>query len=223
MSCYICLITIPAIIWRTIVSMCSCIYKPRTHFKSSLRSQMQSCRSRKGGWWSGMFRQIIDTRECFYTLLGLLDMEEGREDLKLFINRLTDDMNTKGQVPSSYHPHWFRGELPRYRSNFEEVPIVDSNMFYIILLWEKHEREISVDKYYISAQRAYQFLDKYVAENTLYEPMGASWENTREHNSHLLLTNVIMARTIRCMELLALINQRYEDKRFVHTKIWQIY
>lgn len=141
-----------------------------------------------------------------------MEVEKGIEELKLFVKRLTDDMNTKGQVPSSYYGHWFRGELPRYRSNFEEVPIVDSNMFYIILLWEMHEKEISVDKYYISAQRAYQFLDKYVAEDTFYEPKGASWESTREHNSHLLLTNVIMARTIRCMELLALINKDIKTK-----------
>lgn len=213
MNCYLCLVSVPVWIWRAIVSFCTCIYKPKTHFKAGLIDQMQSCHSRRGGYWTGSYRRTIDTRECFYTFLGSIDREADKEELQKFVSRLAQDMNTKGQVPARYDAHWFGREIPRYRSKISEEPIVDSNMFFIILLWAMYDRyQLSIGKYYIAAQRAYQFLDKYVAEDTFYEPTGASWETTREHTNNLLLTNVIMTKTIRCMELIAMVQKDHRLK-----------
>ena len=54
--------------------------------------------------------------------------------MKKFVFRLTENMNRKGQVPCRWEPHWWSGEEPRYRSLIKEVSVIDSNMFFLILI-----------------------------------------------------------------------------------------
>jgi hypothetical protein len=131
--------------------------------------------------------------------------------MKLFVYRLSENMNRKGQVPCAWKPHWWSGEEPQYRSNVKEVPVIDSNMFFIILIWELYERlqdaetlKGEITELYLPAQRAFKWLGKYIANDTLYEPVDSSWETSIEHRGHLLLTNIIMVKAIRAMELMAI-------------------
>jgi|TARA_B110000967_G_C18850939_1_gene544580 hypothetical protein len=124
-------------------------------------------------------------------------------------------MNRNGQVPARFHAHWWKGEVPHYRSIIKKEPVVDSNMYFIILLWILHEHRPGATKeLYLTAQRAFKWLEKHVAADTFYEPVGSSWETTREHNGQLILTNVLMTQAIHSMELIALVNQdnRTKDK-----------
>ena len=191
---------------RAIVHFFPCICKHKTYYKSSLDGQLNTCRSRRGGYWSGSGRKKICTRENFYVFLG----ETGKThttDMKKFVHRLAENMNRKGQVPYSWEPHWWSGEEPQYRSKIKEVSVIDSNMFFLILIWELHEKEIGITELYLPAQRAFKWLEKHIAENTIYEPIDSSWETTIEHNGHLLLSNVIMARALRAMELIAMVHR----------------
>jgi len=191
---------------RVIVHFFPCLYKHKKYFKSTLEGQLNTCKSRKGGYWSGAQRKRICTRENFYVFLG----ETGKthnKDMKTFVNRLSENMNRKGQVPYSWEPHWWAGEEPQYRSKIKEVSVIDSNMFFIILIWELHERQENITELYLPAQRAFKWLEKYIAEDTIYEPVDSSWETTIRHNGHLLLTNIIMTKAIRAMELIAVVRR----------------
>jgi len=184
---------------------------------------------RKFGWWTGAYKQEINTRECFYTLLGLLNRKKGTEELEMFVSKLAENMNRTGQVPDRWTVGWWAGETPHYRSRIKEVPVVDSNMFFLILMWYNYWDNqgdgpgITADLY-LSTQRAFKWLERFIADDTFYEPVDSSWETTREHSGHLLLTNVLMIKTIHSMEMIALVNKdtRLRDKcRALHTKFIQ--
>lgn len=225
MDCFECMSILPIFILRFIVWATPCLFKHQTHFKSTLEGQLLTSRSRRGGWWSGANRVSIDVRDSFFVFLGLLHRQMGAQELRQFVYRLSEDMNRKGQVPARYTPHWWKGEMPHYNSEIKEQAVVDSNMYFIILIWLLNEIDSgSTEELYISAQRAFKWLIKHVAEDTFYEPIDSSWETTRKHNGHLLLTNVIMTKTIHCMELIALVNKdtRTKDKCLnMHKKFMQ--
>lgn len=215
MNCFECMSILPILIQRLIVWGAPCIFKHQTHYKSSLEGQLTSSRARRGGWWSGPAKDCIDTRETFFVFLGFVHRKKSTQELRQFVNRLAEDMNRKGQVPAKYIAHWWQGERPYYRSEIKKRPVVDSNMYFIILIWILHEADPgSIRELYLPTQRAFKWLEKHIAEDTFYEPIDSSWETTRAHQGHLLLTNVLMTKTIHSMELIALINNdsRMKDK-----------
>jgi len=195
---------------RAIVHFFPCICKHKKYYKSTLEGQLGTCLARRGGYWSGEQRKYICTRENFYIFTGYTGKTHIQE-MKKFIFRLSENMNRKGQVPCRWEPHWWSGEEPRYRSFVKEVSVIDSNMFFLILIWELHnEHQENVTELYLPAQRAFKWLEKHIANDTIYEPIDASWETSRKHGGHLLLTNIIMIRAIRAMELIAL---HHRDER----------
>lgn len=216
MDCFECMYIIPILIFRLIVYICPCIFKHKPHFKSSLEAQMHSATfKRKFGWWTGASKREINTRECFYTLLGLLDRKMGLEELANFVNKLSENMNRTGQVPARWTAGWWGREIPHFRSRIKEVPVVDSNMFFLILVWHNYwDNPRVITQLYLSTQRAFKWLERFIAEDTFYEPVDSSWETTREHSGHLLLTNVLMIKAIQSMEMIAVVNQdqRTKDK-----------
>lgn len=192
---------------RAIVHFFPCVCKHKKYYKSTLEGQLGSCLGRRGGYWSGERRRYICTRENFYIFIGYTGKTHVQE-MKKFVFRLTENMNRKGQVPCRWEPHWWSGEEPRYRSLIKEVSVIDSNMFFLILIWELHiEHQVNISDLYLPAQRAFKWLEKHIANDTIYEPIYGSWETTRKHSGHLLLTNIIMIRAIRAMELIALHNR----------------
>ena len=201
-------ISIPFILCaRAIVHFFPCTCKHKKYYKSTLEGQFSSCLARRGGYWSGERRRYICTRENFYIFIGYTGKTHVQE-MKKFVFRLTENMNRKGQVPCRWEPHWWSGEEPRYRSLIKEVSVIDSNMFFLILIWElHHEHQVNISDLYLPAQRAFKWLEKHIANDTIYEPIDASWETTRKHCGHLLLTNIIMIKAIRAMELIALHNR----------------
>ena len=211
MDLYECLSICPVLFARFIVWLFPCIGRHKRHFKLSLVAQLQSCRSKRGGYWSNADQSEIDTRESFYTFLGLGD--QGIDDLVRFVHRLAENMNRKGQVPARWSSHWWKNERPHYRSKIKEVPVVDSNIYFLILVWKLHEKKPgAIQDLYLTAQRAFKWLEKHIADDTFYEPVDSSWDTTSEHSGSLLLTNVLMIKAIHSMELIALIHKDTRTK-----------
>jgi len=206
-----CLSICPVLFARVIVWCFPCIGQHQRHFDLSLTSQLQSCREKRGGYWSSSDKSEINTRESFYTFLGL--GSQGADDLAKFVHRLAENMNRKGQVPARWSAHWWKNEVPHYRSKIRDVPIVDSNMYFLMLLWLLHQQKPGATKeLYLTAQRAFKWLEKHIAADTFYEEVDSSWETTREHKGSTLLTNVLMIKTIRSMELIALLHKDERTK-----------
>jgi len=133
-----CVSICPILLARFIVWLFPCIGRHKQHFNLSLVAQLQSCRSKRGGYWSNSDQSEIDTRETFYTFLGLGDQET--DNLAKFVHRLAENMNRKGQVPARWTAHWWKRETPHYRSKIKDVPVVDSNMYFLMLVWMLHEK-----------------------------------------------------------------------------------
>jgi hypothetical protein len=168
-------------------------------------------------------------RDTFYVLLGLKLRKRGFKELILFIQRLADDMNSKGQVPCRYEYSWFYGDTPCYLSKRSEIPEIDANIYFLIMagwLVEPGETKI-LRSLFLNFQRAYEWIDVYHCQDTIYEPLDASWEYTLNHKGHLLLTNIIYIQAIRSMELIAMVNKNNEllktcqIKHGIYIEKWQ--
>ena len=226
------ILAIPQLFARFIVWLLPCLCKHKLYYKANLVVQLQTCRSKKGGYTTGDGVREINTRQTFYTFLGLLETQKGNvtkalaDDIELYTQRLANDMSTKGQVPCKYVKGFFGTEIPKYRSDRTETQVVDSNMFYIILLWLLNDyRPNTVNTLYLSAQRAFRFLENRIENDIFKEPIDASWETTRLHDGYLLLTNVLMIKTIRSMEMISLVNSdnRIQEKcRILHLSLIHI-
>ena len=206
MSCD-CLLILPILFYRFIVWVTpNCFEETHIH-RESFSVQLQWTYSNEGGWYSDFYRTSISTRDTFYVLLGLRLRKLGEANVEKFVRRLCKNMNTKGQVPSMFRRSWCSGETPIYKSN--DIDIVDSNAFFLILVWwmcEKDSNKMNKELY-LYCQRAFRCLENNQCTNTMYEPVGASWETTRQHDGYLLLTNVLTIQAIRSMELLAMIRK----------------
>ena len=195
-------ICIPFVLcFRCIVYCMPCCFKVKKHNNDPFDVQLQQNYNRRGGYFSNYFQVSTETRNTFYVDLGFqLRHKGGKERLK-FVQRLARYMTSEGQVPAEFKYTW-NGDEPVYECN--KVPIVDANMFFILMGWKCFEQfPNETQQLYLHFQRAYQWLSKYICNNTFHEPIGASWEYTRNHSGHVLLTNVLWIQTVRSMELLA--------------------
>ena len=197
----------PIFFCRFVVWMTPCCFKHTHRHRHAFDVQLQLTHSKDGGWYSNFYRRNINTRDTFYVLFGLRLRKLGEVNVEKFVRRLAGHMNTKGQVPSGFIPSWYSGENPIYKLN--EIDIVDSNAFFLIMVWWMCEKDSEkMDKgMYLYCQRAFRWLESHQCNNTMYEPIGASWETTRHHDGYLLLTNIIVIQAIRSMELIAMIQK----------------
>jgi len=167
--------------------------------------QFECLMDNQGGWWQNYHRQGISTRDNFYILMALRFKSGGHQQLEKFVWRLAKAMSNDGQVPYEFRPGWYSDNVARYFSKRHNVRVIDANMQFIIMVyWLYEHNEDKVNELYLYCQRAWQWLDRHIVSETLHEEIGASWETSRKHDGVLLLSNVLMIQTIRCMELLSL-------------------
>lgn len=201
MGCLNCIRVPLVFFFRCVVYYLPCLFKHRVEIKVSLSDQLRQNYSRRGGFHTNYYRTEISTRDTFYALLGLFMKRRGTEEALKIFQRLSRDMTADGQVPSAYVFTW-SGDKPVYKK--ESVPIVDANMYYIILAWKCYDSfPKEIEHGYLHCQRAYRWLETFVFKDTLHEPVGASWQNTIKHDGPVLLSNVLHIQTIRSMECLA--------------------
>ena len=202
--------------YRGMVRMCSCLFRHTAKFSTSFNMQFQMNKGTYGGWYSTFRRNRVITRESFYVFMAQRFMHKDTEQLAKFVNRLTNHMTSKGQVPWAFETTWLSGEQPVYRSKTMRAKVVDANAQYIIMVWWLHENEpLLVSRLYLHCQRAWRWLQRYIKDNTLREPLEASWESTRDHDGVLLLTNVYLCQAVRHMELISLMqNDRNKQAEF---------
>lgn len=189
------------LIYRFLVWGCFCLFTVRNPSHLSVEMQFDTAYNRKGGWWRDYWQLYISTRDTFYILMALRFKKCGAKELSIFVQRLAAAMTNDGQIPYAFHNSWYHGEIPMYEKN--GVRVIDANMQFIILtLWLYEYEPKTVQKLYLHCQRAWQWLDICIANDKLYEQVGGSWEDSRYHKGTLLLSNVVLIETIRCMELL---------------------
>lgn len=211
MSCFNTLCMPFIFLSRCIVSCTPCCFKTHAHFKEPFDIQLQLNRNRKGGYYTDYYATRTSTRDCFYTFLALAMRRKSTKPTIQFVERLAEYMTTSGQVPCMFVSRWYT-QAPEYHQN--DIKVIDANMFFIIMVWQCYdEYPDRVEKLYLSCQRAFEWLQTYTCNSAIFEPMGASWEYTRKHKGHMLLSNVIMIQTIRCMELLACVLRDERQQR----------
>ena len=187
--------------FRCMVYCLPCCFRQRFVSLHPFDTQLQQNKCKLGGWYSDYYRNRINTRDTFYTLLGLRFRHKDAEDVALYVQRLCQHMNAEGQVPIEFVYSW--GQWSPKFATYGKTN-VDANLYFIIMAWWCNETHPNViRKYYLYIQRAYEWLNTFVCDNTFYEPIGASWEWTRHHRGCLTLTNVLMTQAIRSMELIA--------------------
>ena len=220
MTCYdTCLIPF-ILIYRCFISCCCCCSNYRQKFYSTVSEQLESRRSYRGGWYENIHRDFVNTRDTFLILTALYNTnDENTTDHEWkFLQRLNKHMTNFGQIPWGFYTHWYNGEVPVYENN--GVKVVDANAQFIIMLcryYKKQEYDIStttdrqhgreMNQLWLSAQRAWEWLQNYIHQDVFIEPIGASWAHSITHNGNVLLTNIYIIQAIRSMELLACFNR----------------
>lgn len=191
--------------YRLVVWACYCVFKTHNPSISNVDVQFECLVDRRGGWWENYYQQRVSTRENFYIFLTLRFTKGGQQELEKFVHRLTQAMSNDGQVPHEFKASWYSGQTAQYTSRRRGVPVIDANMQFIIMVyWLYEHRPEKVGQYFLHCQRAWQWLDVNIVSETLHEEIDASWETSRHHNGVLLLSNVLMIHTVRCMELLSM-------------------
>lgn len=221
--CLPCILCIRFLTW-----ILPCLFNTRISRQDAFDVQLQCNRCPEGGWYTDYYATRVCTRETFYTLLALRMRRKGIRHVKRYVERLAESMTADGQVPSGFVYSWI-SNTPTY-TNFQTNQLaVDANIFFIIMVWWCHEKyPNAVPQLYLHCQRAMHWLETLIHDRTVYEPIGASWEYTREHDGVLLLTNTLMVQAIRSMELIACVmkdervQKQYEIEHGHWTSKWQV-
>lgn len=213
MSCFNAFCMPFVFIVRCIVSWSPCCFKTHVNIKEPFDVQLQLNRNRKGGYYTNYYATYTSTRDTFYTFLALQMRRKPTKCAIQFVERLAEQMTTSGQLPYRFANTWY-GEMPEYQQN--NIKVIDANMFFIMMAWQCYDQYPErVEKLYLYCQRAFEWLQTYVCNSAIYEPIGASWEYTRKHKGQVVLTNILMIQTIRCMELLAcVLRDERQQRRF---------
>jgi hypothetical protein len=220
---------IPCILlFRFATWICPCLFNTRLTTSDPFDVQLQSNRCTEGGWYTDYYATRVCTRESFYTLLALRLRRKGHLYVKRFVERLAGSMTADGQIPSGFTYSWM-SHAPVYASFQTRQLTVDANMFFILMVWWCHDKyPDTVRKYYLHCQRAMHWLETFAHNRTVYEPIGASWEYTRQHDGVMLLTNTLMVQTVRSMELIACVmkddrvQKQYEIEHGHWLDKWQV-
>lgn len=203
MVCFVCMPFI--FLFRCIVAILPDCVGYRVKLSEPFDVQLQLNKKRNGGYFTNYYKTRIATRDTFYTLFGLKLRDKGKENAIQYVERLAKHMTASGQVPAGFFTSWL-DEHPFYM--FQNVPVVDANLFFVIMVWWCYEDyEKRVKKLFLHCQRAWHWIDTYISLKTMHEPIGASWEFTRKHEGSILLTNVLLIQAIRSMEMIHLVNK----------------
>lgn len=206
----------PAVLlYRCIVAVCSQCFKQRDAKVYDFHKTLSGLKHESGGWHRDKRYDSVPVRDSFYIfLMQKMDNDIDEKHLTAFLDKMTRAMTNDGQVPFGFEQNWFSDETPVY--TYDNAHVVDANMFFIIMTWWL--QDLNPDKahtLYLYCLRAWQWLDIHVANDALHESVGASWEHSRQHNGTLLLSNVQYIHTIRCMELLHIVERdERKAKRF---------
>lgn len=193
--------------YRCIVAVCCWCFKHREYGQCDFTVQLNQLKHATGGWHRDARRTHIPVRDSFYIfLVQKLRNELDGKHLARFLAKMAETMTNGGQVPWCFHVNWFDDEAPVYKQ--AAACVVDANMQFIIMCWWLYDRDPDkAHALYLYCQRAWQWLDIHIANDALFERVGASWEYSRQHKGTLLLTNVLMIQTIRCMELIHIVEK----------------
>lgn len=199
---------VPAILlYRCIVAICCFCFKQRDYDVPSFPKCLDNLKHPSGGWHRDNRRHTVSVRDSFY--IFLIDKMENNIDsrhLARFLDKLKNSMTNDGQVAWSFVQNWFLDETPVYKNH--DTHVIDANMYFIIMTWWLYDgNPDKAHSLYLYCQRAWQWLDIHIANDTVFESIGASWEDSRKHKGTLLLSNVQMIHTIRSMELIHIIEK----------------
>lgn len=186
--------------YRCIVCFFPQCFKQRETAIDDFDACLAELQKYSGGWFRDNRCRYVSVRDTFYIYL----IQSNRcttNKLEQFLHKLVRNMSNNGHVPWCFKEHWLGDERALY--NNERVPVVDANMQFIIMAQWLYEIDSKQAHFlYLYVQRAWQWLAISIANDTLYEKVGASWETSRQHNGVLLLSNVLMIQTLRSMELI---------------------
>ena len=207
--------------YRFVIWSCLCLFNARNPAVVNIDRQFEFLIDIKGGWWQNYYQQRISVRDNFYIFLALRFKNGGHQELEKFVDRLTNLMTNDGQIPYEILPSWYHGHTAVYNSIRCNTPVIDANLQYIIMVcWLYEHNPKKAMTLYLHCQRAWQWLDVNIINDTFHEEIDASWETSRKHNGMLLLTNILMIKTIRCMELLSM-HSNDERKRRKFVKMYE--
>jgi len=199
--------------YRCLVNVCSCCFRQREHMVYSFPETLGALRRSSGGWYRDARRAHVFVRDSFYIfLVQKMQQDMDVSHLAALLRKMAKTMTNDGQVAWCFCHTWFADSAPTYKHN--GVQVVDANMQFIIMTWWLYDLDPDKAKtLYLYCQRAWQWLDIHIANDAVHEPIGASWEDSRHHKGTLLLSNIQLIQTLRCMELLHIVEQ---DKRKQH-------
>jgi hypothetical protein len=188
-------------------------FKQRDKTIVDYEARFKELQKYNGGWFRDNRCSNVTVRDTFYIFI-IQKMQNKLDQKKLgrFVNKLAHHMSNNGHVPWSFQENWVGDETPVYKNN--HVPVIDANMQFIIMAhWVYEKDDHGSNSLYLYVQRAWQWLDISIANDTLHEKIGASWETSRKHNGILLLSNVLMIRTLRVMELIHMYEKNERQKK----------
>ncbi len=129
-------------------------------------------------------------------------------------------MTADGQVPWKFTESWSGTAVPHYK--YRTNPVVDANAQFLILLeWLYDTRSKTVQRLYLHARRAFQWLEQFMKDDMFYEPPESSWATSREHTGYVLASNVLVCQSIRSMELICMIQKDKTQQKLMevmHTR-----
>jgi hypothetical protein len=199
--------------YRCIVWFFAPCFKQRDKTIVDYEARFKELQKYNGGWFRDNRCSNVTVRDTFYIFI-IQKMQNKLDQKKLgrFVNKLAHHMSNNGHVPWSFQENWVGDETPVYKNN--HVPVIDANMQFIIMAhWVYEKDDHGSNSLYLYVQRAWQWLDISIANDTLHEKIGASWETSRKHNGILLLSNVLMIRTLRVMELIHMYEKNERQKK----------
>jgi len=223
---------LPFVLWyRCMVWLCPECFKQRGQHIDDFELCLQDLQAHSGGWFRDNRFLHISVRDTFYIyLVQKMQSTFDKKGLGTFVHKLSRSMANNGHVPWCFRHQWLGDDIPMYKH--DNVSVIDANMQFIMMVCWLYEQDFnSASPLYLYCQRAWQWLDINISNDTLHEDVGASWETSRQHNGTLLLSNVLMVQTLRSMELIHMYekNKRQQNdfvklhERAISTWVPEIY
>mgnify|MGYP006096238709 CR=1 FL=1 len=184
--------------------------------------QLSSNRHKRGGWYTDGGKHGVLTRETFYTLMAFNFCKRDLEYVVEYVTYLSSHMSADGQIPWKFTESWSGSVVPHYTCN--NSPVVDANAQFIIMVSWLHENSPQlVQKLYLNARRAHEWLQTFMKEYMFLEPPNSSWETTRQYDDgYVLTTNVLACHSIRAMELICMVVREHTQQKNMlqlHTRV----
>jgi len=191
------------LLYRSVYACTPQLLSKPDHSVCPFSTQLKMNECKRGGWYTNNEHRTVLTRETFFTIMALKFCKEDVPHIEKYIERLSKHMTSDGQVPWKFTETWMGEEVPHYTNNNKEV--VDANAQFLILLECLYDtRSKTLKRLYLHARRAFQWLEKFMKNYEFYEDYGCSWGNTIKHSGYVLLTNVLVCKSIHSMEIICM-------------------